>query len=818
MKAIYPKFAALSFAAILFAACSDSTSDGGNNGGNNSNVTPSAVTSLDLTAQSIDASRVDNYKLATTKAAYNFSYTRAGETSFVESMPTVPAEPATCLNLNNAANLSGNSYVISGQKTLDFSGKTITNSTIFVHSACTIVYDQTTTLSGSTIVLQGSATLKYTGTGDMVPAGNIVYCASPKAQVIATGDIKINGEFYAEFRGATTDDNEELSTGLGAIKETTATEKEKSITPTQNITFGSTAKVYIDGSIRAKELTVAEGANVYSAYNLFNADENKNGNGNIAGNLKLGGFIKSANLTVTGNLIAGAAVRVTDKMTVNTGGVVQAAYINVSDYTEDGDKSWSIKDGDATLSLNGTGKILISDGNVIVANNLVTDNASAGQITLQGESTVAVIKANKFTNNSSNTKIQAFATSGNNSMFLFQFKNNYNGTTPVATFEDLDFTATFLDYDKTSQNNCIQLVDKDHKKYGYEWVGSIETLKKGYKLDLVAAEEPGTDGQSASCIQTTGSNIYVGYHTYGDGTVGGKIERLTMSNNTLSLNESLKADDIDYNHMLLDGSALYLAGSQQGTKDSDTKAIGAFLGKVALSSGSIGNKIELYSVNQETSKVDANCVGKYNNNYVVATTKGFTVLDNDFNYKAYAGAEGKYVVANGSNLYTLDLTNNGQMKSYTSTDLTTAASTVNTTSAITPTDNKAVMAIDGNVMYVCKGENGIDKIDLSSGTATHFWTCPTFVAHDATTLNNGSEYVKGHCNGIAVKGDFIYVAHGSYGLVVLNKEGKMICHRKSDNGKSANFVTVDENGYIYVAYGKSRVHVFKLTGSEPMTE
>ena len=81
--------------------------------------------------------------------------------------------------------------------------------------------------------------------------------------------------------------------------------------------------------------------------------------------------------------------------------------------------------------------------------------------------------------------------------------------------------------------------------------------------------------------------------------------------------------------------------------------------------------------------MDANCVGKYNNNYVVATTKGFTVLDNDFNYKAYAGAEGKYVVANGSNLYTLDLTNNGQMKSYTSTDLTTAASTVNTTSAIT---------------------------------------------------------------------------------------------------------------------------------------
>lgn len=815
MKAIYPKFAALSFAAILFAACSDSTSDGGNNGGNG-NVTPSAVTSLDLTAQSIDASRVDNYKLPTTKAAYSFSYTRAGETSFVESMPAIPSKTGNELGLNNGANLKNNSYLISGSKTIDFSGKTIENSTIFVNSASTIVYDKTTTLTNSKIVLLGSATLKYSGGGVMVPEGCAIYCESPKCQVNVTGDININGEFYAEFRGKTTD-QEDLSTGLGSIKETTAAEKDKSITPTQNITFGSTAKVYIDGSIRAKELTVTAGANVYAVHNLFNADENKNGKGTIAGNLKLGGFIKSANLTVTGNLIAGAAVRVTDAMNVNDGGVVQAAYINVSDYTEDGDKSWSIKNGDATLSLNGTGKILINDGNVIVANNLVTDNSNAGQITLQGDNTVAVIKANKFTNNSSNAKIQAFYTSSNNSMFLFQFKNNYNGSTPVATFEDLDFTATFLDYDKTSQNNCIQLIDKDHKKYGYEWVGSIETLKKGYKLDLVAAEEPATDGQSASCIQTTGSNIYVGYHTYGDKIVGGKIERLTMSGNTLALTESLKADDIDYNHMLLDGSTLYLAGSQQGTKGSDTKAIGAFLGKVTLSSGSIGNKINLYSVNETTTGVDANCVAKYNNNYVVATTKGFTVLDNDFNYKAYAGAEGKYVVANGSNLYTLDLTNNGQMKSYTSTDLTTAASTVNTTSAITPTDNKAVMAIDGNVMYVCKGENGIDKIDLSSGTATHFWTCPTFVAHNATNLENEKEYVKGHCNGIAVKGEFIYVAHGSYGLVVLNKEGKMICHRKSDNGKSANFVTVDDNGYIYVAYGKSRVHVFKLTGSEELT-
>ena len=811
MKAIYPKFAALSFAAILFAACSDSTSDGGNNGGNNSNVTPSAVTSLDLTAQSIDASRVDNYKLATTKAAYNFSYTRAGETSFVESMPTVPAEPATCLNLNNAANLSGNSYVISGQKTLDFSGKTITNSTIFVHSACTIVYDGSTTLTNSTIVLQGSATLKYTGTGDMVPAGNTVYCASPKAQVIANGDIKINGEFYAEFRGATTDDNEELSTGLGAIKETTAAEKEKSITPTQNITFGSTAKVYIDGSIRAKELTVAEGANVYSAYNLFNADENKNGNGTIAGNLKLGGFIKSANLTVTGNLIAGAAVRATSSLTVENGGSVYASYINVTDNTKSGDTDETVIKGDATLNLKGTGKIYINHKNVIVANNLVTDNASSGQITLQdetGSGAVAVIKANVF-QNTGDSKIVAFSTPNKNSMFLFQFKSCKDSSGDAATFEALDIAATYRDYDKTTQNANIKLIDENQKKYGYEWLGSIEALQKEYKLDLVAAEATPQDGQSASCIQSANGKIYVGYHTYGDKIVGGNIEQLSMSGSTLTLEKCVKNADIDYNHMIVDGNALYLAGSQQGEKGSGDKAIGAFLGKVTLSSGQIGDKIDLYSVNETTTGVDANCVAKYGNNYVVATTKGFTVMDNDFNYTAHAGAEGKYVVATDGKLYTLDLNNNGELNVWNSADMASASLTTHTTSAITPKDNKAVMASDGTYMYVCKGENGIDKINLSTGEATSFWACPTY-----KSSKDGSTQLKGHCNGIAVKGNFIYVAHGSYGLVVLDKDGNMICHRMASTGKSANFVAVDDSDNIYVAYGQSRVQVFKLTGNQ----
>lgn len=183
-----------------------------------------------------------------------------------------------------------------------------------------------------------------------------------------------------------------MITGLGAIKETTPAEKDKSITPTQNITFGSGANVFIDGSIRAINLQVEDGANVYAKENLFNNDNN--GSATINGNLWIGGFIKTRTLDVNGYLKAVEAVKVTNAFNVHDGANVEASYINVTNNTKDGDKV--IAKGEATLSLNGTGKITIGNKNVITANNLVTDNASAGQITLAGENAVAVIKAHKL--------------------------------------------------------------------------------------------------------------------------------------------------------------------------------------------------------------------------------------------------------------------------------------------------------------------------------------------------------------------------------------------------------------------------------------
>lgn len=73
---------------------------------------------------------------------------------------------------------------------------------------------------------------------------------------------------------------------------------------------------------------------------------------------------------------------------------------------------------------------------------------------------------------------------------------------------------------------------------------------------------------------------------------------------------------------------------------------------------------------------------------------------------------------------------------------------------------------------------------------------------------NKSGNVKGYANGVTADDNYVYVACGGYGLVILDKAtGKELCHRSV--GASANYVVVN-NGYIYVANGKNRVQMFKL--------
>lgn len=803
MKVFNSTLAAIGLAAFVFASCSDSNSDPA--GGTAPVINPADLTSVKLVAQQIDNSNIANYKNSTANAR-KFFLTRAGATNFTTAMPTAPTKESfsKVLNLSGPADLTKQAYTISSGKDINFTGKKINGATIFVDGKCTMQYDETTQMSNTTIVLLSSATLKYNGTGDMIPSGCTVYCTNPRNVFSAKNDIKINGNFYADFRDKKSDGSKDLITGLGAIKETTPAEKDKSITPTQNITFGSGANVFIDGSIRAINLQVENGANVYAKENLFNNDNN--GNATINGNLYIGGFIKTRTLDVNGYLKAVEAVKVTNAFNVHDGANVEASYINVTNNTKNGDKV--IAKGEATLSLNGTGKITIGDKNVITANNLVTDNASAGQITLAGENAVAVIKAHKFTNNGKNN-IVAFATPGTNSTFLLQFQENYSGSTQYNTFEDLDIAATYADYDKVADKTTpnVTLVNQDHKKYGYQWSGDPATIASQAKLDLIASEES-KGGQSATCIQSANNKLYVSYHTYGDKNFGGNIEVLSMTGNQLKVDANKAAENCDYNHLIVDGNSLYLAGSGK-------KSAGAFLGKIDLNDGNLGDEVKLYAIDNKT-KMDANCVAEFNGEHVVATTKGLTSFAKDFSFWNKAGAEGKHVVTANSKLYTLDV--DGNVNVYENNDLENTVASYNV-GEVYPKDNKAVMAVGENSgdIYVCKGENGVAKISSTGQVNKNFFTCPTFTNPEKTEL---AGKVKGRANGIAVGGEYIYVACGGYGLVVLDKEGNVVCHRKANaynaknNSGSANYVAVENvNGeeYVYVAYGQNRVQVFKVT-------
>ena len=371
MKVFNSTLAAIGLAAFVFASCSDSNSDPADG---SPAINPAEITNITLKSQTVDNSRVINYKNSTAKARKFFLSTRAeGGVSF-PSLKAAPEE-VNAKQLNNPADLEvvGKSYQITGQKSLNFAGKTINGATIFVHSGSTFEYDNTTKITNSVIVLNGSATLKYTGNGEMVPATNIVFCTDVRNNVVASGDININGEFYANFKGTSASTGKDLMTGLGAIKETTAAEKDKHITPTQKITFGEKAVAYINGSIRATELNINKGAIVYTTENVFDSKGfNLNGSLKVDGFVRVGDFTNltadnratAADMTVNGYLETGAnsAVKVTGTLNANEGSKIVANYINVTNNPKNGknqatdDKGNTIP-GDATLKLNGNCKI-----------------------------------------------------------------------------------------------------------------------------------------------------------------------------------------------------------------------------------------------------------------------------------------------------------------------------------------------------------------------------------------------------------------------------------------------------------------------------
>ena len=793
MKVINSKLAAIGLAAFVFASCSDSNSDP--TGGPTSKVDAETITA-NLTSTSAEelAARVSNYK-NTTANARKFFFSRATQTRAFASADKVviPAVPDGAKTWNNPEDMTaGKTYLITGQKTLDMSGCNVAGTTIFVKGNSKLIFNSS--IAGCTIYVDGGATLEYKGEGALeIPANTTII--NDGGTIIVDKDITVAGKLYAKYT--------KNGSGIGSVNPYDKNDKKAIITPKHNITFKQGSEAYIGGSLHAVELNIEEGATVNVTKHIMNATTV-----NVNGALQFGGFLRTETLNVKGEMIASehSAIKASKVFNAEAGSRITADYINVTNDAKD-----------ATLNLKGTCKININNKSDIYTNNIVTDNASSGQITLNDDNAIAVIKAKKFTNTGAN-QIQALATSGNNATFLLQFTECYTGTEKENSFEDLDIAASYLDYDKATDGKGIKVKEKedgaDYKSYGHEWAGKPELIIAAPKLDLVAEDKTPNNGMSATCIQPGESGkFYVAYHTNGKAS-NGAIEAISLANNTLTINQSVQSANAtnDYNHILVDDNTLWVAGSQSGNANhaDEVTGVGPFMGQISLNSdGTFANQIQISAIDKKTKGLDANCVANFKNNHIVATTKGFTIFNANKNKWNEGSTEGKYLVTANDKLYALTV--DGTLTAYNDNEMQDVAATYNV-GTISPKGNKAVIAVDeakGDI-YVCKGENGIAKI-TADGTVSQFFDCPKFKA-PVNTEKTGD--VKGCANGVYVTANNVFVACGSYGLVVLDKNGKEVCHRKAYNGKSANFVTVDDNNNIFVAYGQSRVQVFKLTDTK----
>ena len=216
-------------------------------------------------------------------------------------------------------------------------------------------------------------------------------------------------------------------------------------------------------------------------------------------------------------------------------------------------------------------------------------------------------------------------------------------------------------------------------------------------------------------------------------------------------------------------------------------------------------------------KGDANCVVPFGNQIVVANTKGYDKLEKDLtdDKSTQTPGKAKFVAVNGSSLvglnYKTEITAgndpvDGEIQVFNSSMEQTSSFNVG---SIAPNNGKNMIAIDSDGrIYVCKSAKGLMCYESNGNPAwTSEWTTP--VSHGAGNVSVDNR--QGYINGVAVDDNYVYVAAGAYGLVVLNKNGEEVTHKRIGTaGNSANYVAV-KNGLIYVAYGKGRIQVFKLT-------
>lgn len=818
MKVFNSKLAAIGLAAFVFASCSDSSSDPATP--ITPGTVPSEITKIGLTQTDAAqlAASVTNYK----RSSSNKARTRAIDVALFDGLTQMPDVPSNedAVQLNAAKDLSNEKYKTRNGKTYDFSNNTLQNATLFVVGNSTVKYNNLGT--GNTIIVQKGGKLEYTGNGTAIPQNNTIIVLESGSYSIAN-DITIDGTLYS-------------SRALGKIEGQTTGDKKSEGTPTQNITINGS--VFLSGykhkvtdpdsenygkelteyaSLRAKTLTINAGARVNTLDRVTFTNDVV-----IEGALHVGQTAIVKNMTIKngGKFYSDYSAKIKNKLTMESGSYMDLAYLNVTDNTYDKNGKETVKTaGNAVADLKGNCEIIIGNHGVMSFNTLKTDN-TAGQIVLGGDANnVAVIKADKFIYAGTDENVYFTSTPNtNNQTILAQFNECYKNGNKV-DFDYLNWNSDVQSYDYITGGGA--LIAGDNFSYKLKEEYKVADQKKLMLLSTIANYD--RDTQSATAIVPTDDNkVYVSYHTNGN-EFGGSIDVAEMNGDQLTLKQRVQQAEAgatyDFNHLNVIDSKLYLAGSAKG-KDGKQYG-GATISYAAIESDGKLNVTEGLSTLplDNAVKGDANCVVPFGNKIVVANTKGYDVVEKDLsgNKNTKAPGKAKFLALNGSSLvglnYKKEITAgndpvDGEIQVFNSSMEQTSRFDVG---SIAPNNGKNMIAIDSNGrIYVCKSAKGLMCYENGSPIWASEWKTP--VSH-----GEGNESVdkrQGYINGVAVDDKYVYVAAGAYGLVVLNKNGEEVTHKRiGTSGNSANYVAV-KNGLIYVAYGKGRIQVFKLTGGD----
>lgn len=812
MKAINIKLATFSFAAMLLASCSDSGTPG-----TDPVIDPigkaATIVGTDVTAEYADqlASRVWNYKGA---YANTTTKNRALATRAEGSEPTVPAGTPNLSSLEKEKwKKHSGTYVVPAGETLKADGYNIEEMTIYVKG--TLEFSSAWG-SGATInVLSGGKLIAKNSNevfGDTKVSnwGTIEFPANQKEYIIKNtffqfaGDLNIKGHDLKMVEGS---------------------------------------QLYIQNSLFADNIAMCQNAQLAVMDNatLTGAFEMSDKSDASVNNIMTTTSLKIQNTT---KLYSGCSLNVEGDVYATNGTELSIMYLKAKNYKQD---------SGATLRLRNQSMVDI-EGKYVNLNN------GQGRANLPDKDGVAVIKANAFYYNAPGKQgdgnpggaktvdCSIFSTSGDNAHIIIDANAIYGSEGTTTPITDDNTTIVW--------NNNANILFKDNPEAKNYVIKKTECNPNGYNadkeptkvptLDLISSIDYNHDHDiSATCVQVHNGRLYMSYHTR-DKNHGGCIEVFSpVENNKVTLEQYLCDDqkDLDFNHLL---AVKLKSGKRMVYLPGSSNKKGAMLAYIPIQDNhlladesksittTINGKdtviyekpLQFIQMNPATGAYkgyDENCVvyNEETNHLIVATTKGYLVYNADtYNELDKINKPGKVkhiAIGNGKivTVY-LDREATSETEAIPATveifnqkteDLTNPLKTFSI-STIEPNNGKNVVRVDDNKIYVCRGAAGMYVYDMEGNELWHYqMPSPTI-----TEGENAGKY-KGHANGCYVGKKYVYIAYGGFGLVVLDKEThKVVAHRDLVN--SANYV-IEYKGYIYVAYGQSRLQVFQLKNADP---